>query len=398
MRVNANSEIHKKKRDPFKTMIRITLILAAALVVLVGIKLACEALIDGDLAAKKKLTEENNIIGRAQFQQQLEAAIAAQTGESIVGDDGEPVQKNQWSRQLGGQTWMVQDEGYAKLENTSTVSIDRGALIKGGLLLVNQWHALPPEFSDADLINVGRNSGAQIQVQDYSVQLFDPAYDALFSMIKDAKEQKLESYIVREAYRSNETQTKLFEDKMQALSDKYSGDILIEQAKKDVNYPGTSEYQTGLSFRMALYSKTDASLKDLKFQETEQGKWFTENAWKYGVIFRFPTLDFPTPEWEDKSYKTGMSQSFTANIYRYVGKPHATAMRAMNMCLEEYVEYLISNPHLTVYRDGLLIYEIYRVPDTGDGYMELPKPNQAIDYIASLDNMGGVVLAYTYNN
>ena len=43
----------------------------------------------------------------------------------------------------------------------------------------------------------------------------------------------------------------LFTARMDALSDKYSGTILTEQAKKTVNYPGTSEYQTGLSFRIA---------------------------------------------------------------------------------------------------------------------------------------------------
>ena len=70
--------------------------------------------------------------------------------------------------------------------------------------------------------------------------------------------------------------------------------ILIEETKKTVNYPGTSEYQSGLSFRLGLYNREDPAVAAQKFQETDQGRWVTENSWKYGIIFRFPSDDYPT--------------------------------------------------------------------------------------------------------
>ena len=148
---------------------------------------------------------------------------------------------------------------------------------------------------------VGNTSGWKIAVSDGTVRLFPNAYDALSSMIAGAGEDGLADYLVREAYRSNDTQTELFNKQMDKLSSKYSGDILIEQAKKTVNYPGTSEFQTGLSFKMALYNKADPKVAQAKFMETDQGKWFINNCWKYGVVFRFPTQDYPLAGGEDKS-------------------------------------------------------------------------------------------------
>ncbi len=40
---------------------------------------------------------------------------------------------------------------------------------------------------------------------------------------------------------------------------------------------------------------------------------------------------------------------------------HALAMKAMDFCLEEYIDYLIAHPHIALYQDGALKYEIYRV-------------------------------------
>ena len=92
--------------------------------------------------------------------------------------------------------------------------------------------------------------------------------------------------------------------------------------------------------------------------------------------------------------KTGVSAQL--NVYRYVGQPHAAAMRIMDYCLEEYVEFLIAHPHICIYQDGALRYEIYRIKAEDAASYDLPVPNPASSYIASLDNMGGVVMAYTY--
>lgn len=396
MRVNANKKIHKMKRDPYRLLVRVTVVLAAVVVVSAAIFLLCNASVQTDYKAKRAEIDRLNTDGEQEFNAKMNelrnsrnTTVDPQTGETTSQDLAF------WEATLDDKPWRLEDEGYNELENTRMETGDRATLINGGMLLVNPWHALPADFSDAGMVSVGNASGWKIAVTDGNVKLFQNAYDALSAMIAGAATDGLADYIVREAYRTNDTQTELFNNQMEKLSGKYSGDILIEQTKKTVNYPGTSEYQTGLSFRMDIYNKNDPEVGKQKFQESLQGKWFTTNSWKYGVIFRFPTTDFPTSAWEDKSYKTGVSAQI--NLYRYVGEAHATAMRILDYCLEEYVEFLISHPHICLYEDGALRYEVYRMAAEDADTYEFPVPNPASGYIASLDNMGGLVMAYEYD-
>ena len=396
MRINSNKKIHKMKRDPYKLLLQITGILAVIVVVSVGVFLLSNAAVENDYKSLVQNIEKINIDGEQAFNAKMNE-LRTSGGSTIDTTDNtqDKAELLYWETTVDDQLWRLEDEGYGELENVYNVTVNRASLITGGLLLVNPWHALPADFSDAELVSVGNSSGWKIAVTDGNVRLFPVAYQALQSMIDSAAEDGLADYIVREAYRSNDTQTELFNSKMEKLSSKYSGDILIEQTKKTVNYPGTSEYQSGMSFRMDIYNKENPEVGKQKFQESEQGKWFTQNGWKYGVIFRFPTVDFPAVGWEDKSYKTGVSAQI--NLYRYVGPAHAAAMRIMDYCLEEYVEFLVDHPHICIYQDGALRYEIYRVPAEDAESYDLIVPNPASSYSASLDNLGGVVMAYTYD-
>ncbi|MDD3409489.1 MAG: M15 family metallopeptidase [Eubacteriales bacterium] len=399
MRVNSNKDIHKTKRDPYKLLIRLTIILAAVVAVGYGTFYLCTQAVHSDYYAKRAQVEELNAQGQQEFDAKLNA-LRTSANAQLDPTTGEITQGTleAWEKTLGSQTWRVEDQGRAALENTSEVSLDRSALLYGGMLLINQWHMMPADYTSHEdqLVSIGNASSWKVQVNDGNVRVYPNAYDALLQMVEDAGAEKLTSYIVQEAYRTNDEQVTLFNAQMETLSGKYSGDTLIEQTKKKVNYPGTSEYQSGLSFKMKLYSKTDTALNRAGFQTTEQGKWFTENCWKYGVIFRFPTQDFPDASWEDKSYKTGVTLEMS--LYRYVGKAHAAAMRVLGYCLEEYVEFLQDHPHLYVYEDGSLKYEVYRiaVDDTQQSFT-VPVPNPANGYTASFDNLGGIVLAYAYN-
>ena len=72
-------------------------------------------------------------------------------------------------------------------------------------------------------------------------------------------------------------------------------------------------------------------------------------------------------------------------------------MKVMGFCLEEYIEFLMDHPHISIYQDGAMKYEIVRIKgaDASQSY-SLPVPNLASDYQGSLDNMDGVVMAYSY--
>ena len=396
MSVKANQKTQKTKRDPYQVLLRTTLILAIVVVVGFGIFFLCRMLIENEYIGKREALMQQNTEAEQAFNAEMNALRATHAPASVTTEQQNfPVgELPYWEEHLGGKIWRIEDEGRAPLENTHTVSVDRASLINGGLLLINEWHSQPSDFSSDQLLSIGTTSGFKIKVQDNFVQLFPPAYDALLAMVEDAGTEGLTDFIAREGFRSNEAQTALFDAQRERLSGQYTGEALIAQTKRRVNYPGTSDYQSGLSFRMDIYPAKDG----IKFQQSDHGHWFTENAWKYGVIFRFPTADFPSPHWEDKSYKTGVTLQL--NLYRYVGKAHSTAMRVLGFCLEEYIEFLQDHPHLCIYEDGALRYEIYRVdaPQEAQTSYDLLVPNPAKDYQASLDNMGGIVLAFDYGS
>lgn len=119
---------------------------------------------------------------------------------------------------------------------------------------------------------------------------------------------------------------------------KTSSTIPITQAEREANVatyscpPGTSEHQSGLAVdvvQTSLPSQYQSLIQE--FGETEAGKWLAENCWKFGFVLRFP---------QDKEEITGII--YEPWHFRFVGRTHAAAMNEMNMCLEEYIEYLES--------------------------------------------------------
>jgi len=399
MRTNSNNKVHKIQQDPYKLLQRIALILAIVVVAGIGLFYLCSVAVTRDYVKTRDRIQTENQEGEAAFNEELDALraqnAAAKQNPAEDAMDGEDLPS--WEKELNGKVWLVQDEGRAGLENTSTITMERHQLMNGGLLLVNAWHALPNDFTEEGMVVVGTTGNYKVQVEDSSVKLFQPAFDALVEALQAAKsEAGLEYYIVREGYRSVAEQQELFNERMERLSSRYSNERLIAETKKEVNYPGTSDYHTGMSFRMDVYQRNNDELNNQKFQaESAQGAWLTENCWRFGIAFRFPTKDFPNSSWEDKSYKTGVSSQL--NLYRYVGKAHAAVMKVMDLCLEEYIEFLIDHPHICVYEDGALVYEIVRLKGANNNTsFALPVPNPAVSYQASLDNMDGVVMAYSY--
>jgi LAS superfamily LD-carboxypeptidase LdcB len=146
------------------------------------------------------------------------------------------------------------------LESPSVVTMTRSQIMNNGLLLVNQWHSRPEDFDESTLVGLGNYFNWAVQVADASISLFPVAADAMKAAIDAAAAEDLSHYYVPEAYRSWETQNQYFQSKVEKLSTKYTGDALIEAAMKEVNYPGTSEYNTGLSFRLQLYDRNDKEI------------------------------------------------------------------------------------------------------------------------------------------
>ena len=292
--------------------------------------------------------------------------------------------------------WDLLDLTGIPLENQSAVTMTRADLMNNGMLLVNEWHSRPEDFDESGIVSVGKyyTGDQKIQVKDNNVTLFPNAIAALREALDGAKANGLEHYMVEEGYRTYEQQDQYFQNKITKLSSKYTGDALIAAAKKEVNYPGTSEYNSGLGFELRQYEKNNPDFNSMKYSATNQGKWMNENCWKYGIVFRFPQAGWPLESSTDKSFKTGVSKHL--NLYRYVGKGNAAIMHYMDFTMEEYIEYLEEHPHIALFEDGVLKYEVYRQYIGDAGYTDVQLTRNAKNYTSSLDNMGGIITVFEY--
>ena len=192
-----------------------------------------------------------------------------------------------------------------------------------------------------------------------SIDLNSTALTALAAMFLEAEAQGITTLDATSAYRSYSYQNTLFNNNCNKtkhwlcecghdwihknskceLCGKTATETLTvtreEQEASVATYscaPGTSDHQTGLAVDIVqrnLPDRFDSLIQE--FGETEAGKWLAENAHHFGFVLRFPP---------DKENITGII--YEPWHFRYVGRTHATAMYEMNLCLEEYVEYLHS--------------------------------------------------------
>ena len=289
--------------------------------------------------------------------------------------------------------WEVLDLSQFPLQDQRAVHSNRQEIMYNGMLLVNAWHSRPTDYSDAGIVGVSKayKGEEKIQAKDNNVTLHTNALAALHEALLAAKAEGMEHYLVEEGYRTIERQQEYYNKKREKLSSKYSGEALDEATKKEVNYPGTSEYNSGLAFELRLYDRNDPDVGSPKYSTTPEGKWMNENCWKYGLVFRFPQNEWPLETSTDKSFKTGVSVHL--NLYRYVGKGNAAIMHYMDFTMEEYIEYLEEHPHIALYVNDKLQYEVYRqiVGDDEEFDIQL---NSTSNWESSLDNMGGIITVF----
>lgn len=196
------------------------------------------------------------------------------------------------------------DANEIEVENTPKVIDD------WRLILVNYENALPADF-EPELSNID------------SIRKFDSrAIDELMQMIQDMKLQGNGNIWPQSTYRSVERQEEIFNKKVRTyMNSGKSKEEAESLTLKKINRPGTSEHNLGLA--------VDFNNVDYKFEQSNEYKWLTENAENYGFVLRYP---------RDKKEITKVDCE--PWHWRYVGKEHAIKMNELNMCLEEYVEYL----------------------------------------------------------
>ncbi len=181
------------------------------------------------------------------------------------------------------------------------------------LFLVNASNTLPQDYIPEDL------TATKYTRQDGRAQqkLVTSACMALEAFLNEAAANGYDDITVTSGYRSYSYQAQLFEQEVALTGSE-------EEAAKSVNRPGSSEHQSGLCVDMHNFPAASTA-----FGDTDAAAWLEENAYKFGFILRYP---------EDKTEITGIS--YEPWHFRFVGRYHATKMHQLNMCLEEYMEYI----------------------------------------------------------
>lgn len=380
----------KKPGNPLKVLIPLALLLAVLTAAAFIIPEKIDSIKQAQLEALVTEAEDYNRTQDEQYAIQL-AEFEAENSDTVA--------NQAWPEPETNTGWYVMDLTNYPVAGNGTRTISRGDAMNAGMLLVNQWHSRPVDFDETGLQSVGTYTKGSIQVTNYSVRLFPAAIDALKDALAGAAEEGFTHYLVSEGYRSYDDQNQMFQAKVTKLKGNskyanYTEAQLIDLAKREVNYPGTSEYNSGLAFSMRLYDKNDANVGAAKYSTTEAAAWMNAHCWEYGLIFRFPCEDFPAPGTIDKSYKTGVSAKL--NLYRYVGKGNAAAMHVMDLCMEEYLDYLAEHRHIALFEDGRLRYEIAREYVGDAETLRITTMGKARNATYSLDNMGYLITVYEY--
>ncbi|MBR3018416.1 MAG: D-alanyl-D-alanine carboxypeptidase family protein [Clostridia bacterium] len=190
-------------------------------------------------------------------------------------------------------------------------------------LLVNAKNPLPDGFSPANLVQVKDIAGSLMTYEKSDMQGVREAVEALARMIQDAVGDGYTPWKLRESYRTIADQTRIFNNRVSSYmnENELTRSQAIARTRQSVADPGCSEHHTGLAF--------DLNVPGESFGDTAQYLWLKQHCWDYGFIMRYT---------DEKSEITGITGEEWH--VRYVGTEHSLKMRDMDMCLEEYVEWL----------------------------------------------------------
>lgn len=220
------------------------------------------------------------------------------------------------------------DTGYLKLVNRN-LAVNRSTDYSQ---MVSAWPTVPVRATD--------------------ITLHQTALNAIAALLESAHAP----FFVTSGYRDATRQHELYES---AVNRAY------------VLPPGHSEHQLGLA--------ADILVMDIPMGQmsgTPEALWLAENAWRYGLILRYPY---------GTEHITGVA--YEPWHFRYVGRIHAWYMTANNMVLEEYLEYLQNNNGFNVILDGVNYYVMYQQPENGRLYVPTYLP-----FNMSTSNKGGYII------
>lgn len=289
------------KRKKKLKMHRILIIVTVLLLFLFGAML----LIDGIAGNKENPSEEP--VNEEPSDKPAEEPVKEEPSDKTEEPEEEPA-----AEEPNEQETPVEDPTAENPPDQDIVIVENPEVID---VLVNRISNLPDTYVPADLVKL---TDVPTVLSNPEVnQLRSAAYEALKLLFTAAKEEAGYDLYARSGYRSYNTQVSLYSSYVanhgQAAADTFS-------AK-----PGQSEHQTGLA--MDITCEAMNFQLDDTFGETEEGKWVSENAHRFGFIIRYP---------KGKEDITGYM--YEPWHLRYLGVELATDVYESGLTLEEYFE------------------------------------------------------------
>ncbi len=223
----------------------------------------------------------------------------------------------------------------------------------GPLVLVDDTHAYHANVELSSFLGVKNES---FKLKDFSLLIHPDVLEPLNQLFADFQANSGLGNVM--LYSTNET---------------YAGGVYPE------NHP---ERATGYCADLMLVGEDALS----RFDGTGSYTWIPDYCHQYGFVIRFP---------EGKEDQTGFS--YEPWHLRYVGEVHATAMKAGNFCLEEYLEamqqYSANGEQLTVTLADGSVWSCYYAAASQSGTTQVPVPEKS-EYLISGDNQGGFIIAW----
>ena len=221
---------------------------------------------------------------------------------------------------------MTQKEETVKtLSNENTIQVDMVNVVPKN----NEQQ--PEEKKEITDWNLRLANYENILPEDFEVEVVEIADDRMFDaraindlkkMINDMIKDGIENIWVQSAYRSVERQKELYDNSVQKYLNQGKTQEEAEKLTDEyINKPGASDHNLGLA--------VDFNNVDNNFEDLDGFRWLKENAENYGFILRYP------------KHKEDITKiAYESWHWRFVGQEHAKKMNELDMCLEEYIEYL----------------------------------------------------------
>lgn len=175
--------------------------------------------------------------------------------------------------------------------------------------VVNKARSMPADYVPKNLVTpkLPNNNGQPIRKE---------MSDALDELAAAAKSEAGQAIIIASGYRSYPEQQRIYNgivaSKGQAHADEYSA------------RPGHSEHQTGLAADVGISSQQ--CTLDPCFGNLPAGKWLAENAWRFGLLLRYPA-----------DLRKVVGYSYEPWHFRFVGKDVMADMHKRGIrTLEQY--------------------------------------------------------------